>query len=376
MRRELERIEVPGEHEARERTWTVVRAAYAGREPEPRRRAPLLPAIVAAALAVALAAALSPPGRAVLGEVRDAVLPARVEHAQPALFSVPGGGRLLATSDAGAWIVGPDGSRRLLGSYRDAAWSPFGRFVATAYANELAALEPDGDVRWTLARPDVRLPSWGGTRADTRIAYLTGGVLRVVAGDGTDDHRLARRAADVAVAWRPGRAHVLAYVRRDGFLRVVDADRGTVLLKKPADGATRLAWVADRLLALSPTELRLLDDSGGVALRRRGRFVTAALAPRAEAVAVVRTEGDASVVELISRRGGPARRLFVGSGRISDLAWSPDGHWLLVGWPTADQLLFVRTAGRLRISAASNVSAQLRSRSFPRIAGWAPEPGP
>jgi hypothetical protein len=370
VRRELERIEIPGEHEARERTWSVVQAAFAEREPERRRPPLLVPALVGVVLALALAAALSPPGRAVLGDVRDAVLPARVEHAQPALFRLPAHGRLLAVSDAGAWLVRQDGSRRLLGRYDAATWSPFGRFVAGSRADELAALVPDGGVRWTLARPDVRLPSWGGTRVDTRIAYLTGGLLRVVAGDGTDDHRLARRAADVAVAWRPGAAHTLAYVGRDGVLRVVDAERGTVLLKTPARGATQLAWAADRLLVLSPTELRLLDDSGGVALRRRGRFVTAELAPRARATALVRREGEATVVELLPRDGGPARRLFVGTGRISDLAWSPDGRWLLVGWPTADQLLFVRTVGRPRIQAVSNVSAQLRSRSFPRIEGW------
>ena len=33
MRRELERIEIPGEHDARERTWAVLRAAHADREP-------------------------------------------------------------------------------------------------------------------------------------------------------------------------------------------------------------------------------------------------------------------------------------------------------------------------------------------------------
>ena len=38
MRRELERIEIPDEHEARERSWAVVRAAFAEREPQPRRR--------------------------------------------------------------------------------------------------------------------------------------------------------------------------------------------------------------------------------------------------------------------------------------------------------------------------------------------------
>ena len=38
VRLELERIEIPDEHEARERSWAVVSAAFAEREPQPRRR--------------------------------------------------------------------------------------------------------------------------------------------------------------------------------------------------------------------------------------------------------------------------------------------------------------------------------------------------
>ena len=38
MRKELEQIEIPAEHEARERSWAVVRAAFAEREPQAARR--------------------------------------------------------------------------------------------------------------------------------------------------------------------------------------------------------------------------------------------------------------------------------------------------------------------------------------------------
>ena len=64
-----------------------------------------------------------------------------------------------------------DGRKRLLAGYREASWSPFGRFLVATGANELAALEPDGGVRWTLSRPGVRHARWGGTEVDTRIAY-------------------------------------------------------------------------------------------------------------------------------------------------------------------------------------------------------------
>ena len=364
LRRALERIEVPGEHEARERAWEVVRAAWAEREPEPRRLP--LRALVAVAAALALVgAALSPPGRAVIDDVREAI---GVEDAAEALFSLPTGGRLLVVSEDGPWIVQPDGSKRLLGDYRDAAWSPFGRFVVATRANELLALEPDGDVRWSLARRDVGSPRWGGTRADTRIAYLSGDSVRVVAGDGRGDHRLARRAVPVPVAWRPGPAHVLTYARRDGFVRVVDADRGTVLARDAAERVVGLGWEADRRLVLTRTDVRLYDDSGRLVRRRRGAFTAAALSPRAQALALVRVSGQTSAVEIVER-GGSARRVFGARGRLDDVAWSPDAQWLLVSWRAADQWLFVRAVGRPRILAVSSIAAQFGG-SFPRLAGW------
>jgi hypothetical protein len=225
VRTELEQIEIPGEHEARERSWAVVRAAYAERGPAEHRRSWKPIALLAAAVVVA-GGLLSPPGRAVLDEIRRVV---GVEGSQPALFSLPATGRLLVTADSGAWVVEQDGSKRLLGRYEEASWSPFGRFVVATRRNELAALTPSGDVRWTLARPDVRFARWGGTRTDTRIAYLSRGGLRVVGGDGKGDRLIDRLAAEHAPAWLPGPGHRLAYLRRDGSVRIVDADTGSLL---------------------------------------------------------------------------------------------------------------------------------------------------
>ena len=67
MRRDLERIEIPGEHEARERSWAVVEAAFAERQPQPRRRSWKPVAALGIALVV-IAGLLSPPGRAVLDD--------------------------------------------------------------------------------------------------------------------------------------------------------------------------------------------------------------------------------------------------------------------------------------------------------------------
>ena len=304
MKRELERIEIPNEHDTRARSWAVVSSAFAGREPQPRGRS-WKPVVVIAAVLVALAGLLSTPGRAVLDEIREVV---GVEKAEPALFSLPAPGGLLVTSDAGAWVVDRDGSKRLLGNYREASWSPFGAFIVAAKRNELAALEPDGDVRWTLARRDVRFPRWGGTRADTRIAYLSGAQLRIVAGDGTGDRRLARRASSVAAAWRPGPAHVLTYARKDGFVRVVDAERGTVLSRSDARDVVEVDWVADRRLLLTPRRASLFDDSGQDVLRADGHFTGGAISPRAQQLALVTVRGwnERRRAGLTNGRGSPA----------------------------------------------------------------------
>ncbi len=140
MRNELESVPIPGEDEARGRAWEIVSAAFAEREPTSRRRS-WKPVVALVGIAVVVAGLLSPPGRAVLDELRDAV---GVEKAQPALFSLPAPGRLLVLADSGAWVVAEDGSKRRLGPYREASWSPFGRFVAASRRNELVALTPGG----------------------------------------------------------------------------------------------------------------------------------------------------------------------------------------------------------------------------------------
>ncbi|MBM2821881.1 MAG: hypothetical protein HW413_627 [Thermoleophilia bacterium] len=371
MKTELERIDVPGEHEARERTWRVVRSAFAERQPVPQPSHWRRVAVVAVALGALVAAAVSPPGRAVIDEIREAV---GVERAQPALFSLPAPGKLLVSSDAGVWVVQPDGSRRLLGDYREATWSPFGRFVAATRQNELAALELDGDVRWTLARPGVRYPRWMGTETDTRIAYVDRTGLRVVAGDGRGDRLLAPGARG-PLAWRPGDGFVLAYVSRRE-VRVLDVDTGRVLWRAQRAGRRSpigaIEWSSDgkRLLVLQPYGLRVYEEGGRVAAQDDPSDATqdddAAFRPGTRETAVIRLEGSQSTVFRLAT-GAP---LFSGTGTFDQVSWSPDGRWLLVTWPTADQWVFVRVDGKRKIRAVSNVSEQFRSRSFPRVAGW------
>jgi hypothetical protein len=364
---ELERVEIAGEQDARERAWPVAREAFSEREPVPRPSHRRLVAAIVLALAAVCAAAFSAPGRAVLDDIREVV---GVERAQPALFSLPADGRLLVTSDAGLWVVNEDGSKRLLGDYREASWSPFGRFVVAASENELAALEPDGDVRWTLARPRVRWPRWAGSESDTRIAYVDRTGIRVVAGDGTGD-RLVVPGARGPIAWRPGARFVLAYTTRRAVVVLdVETHRRLWIARRPPGVATAVEWSSNgrRLALLSPSHLRVHG--------RRGRVVDGedpaegwpdvdvAFRPHSTELAVARVHGSQSSAYILS--GRPLANV---TGVLRELEWAPGGRWLLITWETADQWILARAGGR-NYRAVANVSEQFRSRTFPRVEGW------
>ena len=367
MRRELESIEIPGESEARARTWSVLSAAFTERQPVERPSRRMRLALAAAIVVAALAAVFSSPGRAVLDEIREVV---GVERAQPALFSLPSPGRLLVASDAGVWVVQQDGSKRLLGAYREASWSPFGRFVVAARENELAALEPDGDVRWTLARPGVRFPRWTGTETDTRIAYVDRTGIRVVAGDGTGD-RLLVPGASGPIAWRPGAGFVLAHTTATRA-RAIDATTEAVVWQapRPAGRVTTVEWSSNgrRVLVLSPHHLGVYDGRGRLVDQESPSEnwpdVDAAFRPETTEVAVARVHGSQSSAYILS-----GRQIVNGTGVFRELEWAPDGRWLIVTWQTADQWIVARAGGR-PIRGVSNVSEQFRSRSFPRVQGW------
>jgi Tol biopolymer transport system component len=103
-------------------------------------------------------------------------------------------------------------------------------------------------------------------------------------------------------------------------------------------------------------------------------FRTAALAPDGRSAVFAHEPGSGRraqlwVVPRIRPDGNAARRLFSGAGSFADAAWSPDGRWVVVGWPEVDQWVFLRANGA-GIRAVANVSEQFRSASFPRIEGW------
>jgi hypothetical protein len=352
-----------------DKAWEVVKRAYEERSPTPRTRR-TRPALAATALAVAAVAvaALSPSGKAVFKSVRQAV---GIEHAQPALFSLPAPGRLLVVSadDGGTWLVKADGFMRKLGPYTDAEWSPHGLYVIATERDELVAFDPDGGVRWKLARHDPSWPRWEGTMTDTRIAYVAASGLRVVAGDGTGDHLLDAYAGDVPPAWDPARLHTVAYYS-GGAIVLRRADGPLVWRASIKVIPSDLEWSTDgRYLAVvSPKQIVVIDRRGrvhrtismlGAELRQ------AAFKPRTHDVAVVVRAAGRSEVRIVDiDRPGHARLLFAGPGTFGDVEWSPSGDWLLVNWPDANQWVFIK--GK-QVRAVANIRQQ-----FARADGLGP----
>jgi hypothetical protein len=97
----------------------------------------------------------------------------------------------------------------------------------------------------------------------------------------------------------------------------------------------------------------------------------AALSPDGRSLSIL--AGGVVTVQRLTSHAGRPQRVFSGDG-VSQLAWSPDGRWLLLSWPAADQWIFVRPGGHPRIAADSRISEQLAAPAgphlFPQLNGW------
>lgn len=373
-RRALDRIRVPDERGAEERAWATVRAAYEERTPSSRGLRLRRPAgVVAAALAIAGVVALSPAG-ATVGRLVDRAL--GIPHAARVLSALPAPGRLLVSGPDGTWIVAADGSVRRVGAWTNASWSPHGLYLAVTARDKLSVVNTRGVLQWVLTRPHVSDARWYSPTG-YQVAYLSGTDLRVVAGNGTDDHLVATSVAHVAPAWRPGHAYQLAYVASDGRLLIRDSATGAQLwASNPGVRIRQLSWSANgtRLLALTRTAALLYTASGQLlTIRPGGEIRDGALAPNGGSLALVAAAGDSAVTVYsthAAHRGG--RRVLAGVN-LAQVAWSPNGRWLLVSWPAADQWVFVHASGRPHIAAVSRIAqqfTQVPAVRFPRLDGW------
>ncbi len=357
--RALRELPLPGEAEAEERSWEIVHSAYAERAPfRPPAGGRRLVLALAAGVAL-LAIGLSPAG-AKVGDAIQEVLGIGAEDASPTLRALPAAGELLVESGQGPWIVREDGSKRLLGDYGEAAWSPHGLYVAVADGRELAAVDTSGDVRWTFPAPGVvRDPRWAGDATDTRIAYRSGDDLRVIAGDGNPatDRLIARSVS--GFAWRPlgysklgpqaANGFVLTYIDSNGKLQSVNVDTGVDL---PGSRADRRRLAAPAV----------------------GDGIDRALSPDGSRVARLEHVGGSDRL-IVTERGGGASQLFFARSRLTGPTWSPDGRWLLIGWPAADQWLFIDSDRARHVVAFDRISEQFDPGGegpapFPSVSGW------
>jgi WD40-like Beta Propeller Repeat len=377
VERRLWQLQAPDEGAAAARAWELASVEFERREPVPPRAHRGRAWVLAAALVCLAALGISPAGAEVVRWVGDRIdAKPGVRHAKPFLGPLPAQGRLLVTSSDGLWVVQRDGSKRLLGRYADAAWSPHGLFVAATRGHELVAMEPGGRVHWTVpASPRPRLPAWSPD--GYRIAYFSGHGLRLVYGDGTADHLLAARVDGVAPVWRPGMAHVLAWVSRGG-VTITDVEAGSTLARVTGVKPIQVAWSPRaELLVVEHGSVRLFDSGGhlrkeltlppGVVAQR------AVFSPDGRTIALLRQRSGLSDVRLLSVRGRAwhERAGAPVTGAFSSVDWSPDGRWLLLAWPAADQWLFVSPTRVLPVSGITRAFASGPGPAiFPTLGGW------
>jgi WD40 repeat protein len=390
LERALHAASPPGEGAARERARrTVLAAARPAAAAAPvrrpllaavrRRRSRALALLAAALLAIAGGGALTRPGQAVgewLGSRLVPEAPERLPAPRPLPRrqdgpELPAGGRLLVHSRRGLAIVARDGARTPLGRWTTGAWSPHGWHLAVASGRTLAALTPDGSVRWHRTLPGrVADPRWAPD--GTHVAYRAGATEHLIWGNGLDDVALRGGAAATAPAWRPSAPHTLAWARADGTVLVQDADTGLVLWHRRTSPVRQLSWSADgrRLLIAGRRRGAVYDLAAGTSRRlplAPGEELTAAaFAPRGTRLALAVRDPAAGSTQV--RLLGDGSTLVRAPLRLSGIEWSPDSRWLLAGWPVGDQWLLIPASGGPEVRGITEVARRFGAGTRPL--GW------
>ena len=271
---------------------------------------------------------------------------------------------------------------RALGPASDGDLSPHGTNAVLASGSELVAVHvADGQVRWRVPAPGpVSLPRWSRERTVPpccRVAYLAGGALYVVGGDGKGARRVAAHALAVAPAWRPrGGAHELAFAAPGG-IRIASTDsRAPARALAAAKRVTGLSWRADgRVLAvLDGTGVTLYSAAGRRLERvavRGGTLLDGGFAPAGNRLVVLRRDTSGRVSLLVRGCGGPLRAVrHLTLTAVGDLRLSPDGRSALVSSREGDEWIDIRLRdGRLR--RLRDVGTRLRAGFAPQALAWA-----
>ena len=369
----LKGFAAPGEVEAGERGRRLVLAAFAERAPVRRRRLHL-PRVVWPVLAALLAASAV----AVAGYLRDG-------GGSPRQARAPFGaevqdGVVLALGRGIASTVNARGRIRALGPASDGDLSPHGRNAVLASGSGLVAVNvANGQVRWRVPAPArVSLPRWSRERTVPpccRVAYLAGGALYAVGGDGRGAHLVARHALAVAPAWRPGgAAHELAYAAPDG-IHIVAADSRRERAHLPGPAPLALSWRADgRTLAVLDATGVTLYSASGKRLQRlaaHGGVLAGGYAPAGNRLVVLRRGASGRVSLLVRGAGGPLRAVrHLAITAVSDLRLSPDGRTALVASPEGDEWFEIRLRDG-HLQRLRDIGRRLRAGFAPRALAWA-----
>ena len=370
MRRELEWIEIPGEHEAASAAWRSSPCVRGARSRVERPSA-AAPRACGRRRGGALAAAvLSSPGRAVLDEVREVV---GVERAQPALFSLPSPGRLLVASDAAS------GS-----SNRTARSACSARTAKRAGRRSAASSSLHGRTNSPRSSPTATCAGRSPAAAFASRAgrHGNGHADRVRRSHGDPRRRRRRHGRPVArAAW--ARAYRMAAWPDPSSRTPIAAggsrrrrrDRRHPLADKSGRRRRRARVVVERPPACR-RRARATRRSRG--LHAHGRSLHRLPHAAWDGDRGGRAPGQPCPGGRQARRrtGSPVHArcpgiAFSGPGALRDPTWSPDARWLLVGWPALTSWYScVLTVKRIR--AVSNVrSSSARARSHASRGGAA-----
>ena len=288
--------------------------------------------------------------------------------------SCPRAGGCSSARASGLWVVERSGKRTAASApWQDATWSPRGlyRRRRDAAARSPPSTRTTAPSAGSCAGPSASsLPRWAPDDG-FHVAYRSGHTLRIVYGNGEHDVKAGDRMANVAPAWRPSADRTLAWAATDGTVTVEDALTAKVLWtfgsagsasaqprvvgRRPPAADRRPPHVHDprprhRRARRHPPPGRQPRCSPPPSRPTGNRL---ALAVYADGQTEVRVQGET---------------VLRGAGQLTDLEWSPDGRWLLAGWPSADHWLLVRASARARDAAVSGVRHRFGTTA--RTHGW------